>query len=337
MNDVGAVETTKKVGSRDVARRAGVSQTTVSYVLNGRTDVAIPDATRERVLEAARVLGYRPNRAARALVMGSTHTVELWLPRIHSTYYAQVADTFHHLAMEEGFEVIIRVPDSDGAGRTDGGASDGILCFLPLNASRLDFLRASGTPFVGVCTAAPGFDTVDVDMEGGAAAATQHLIAQGRRRIAHVINRNANLSGDPRREGYARTMQAAGLTVEYILTDEDSCADGCAALREYLRHHSCPDALFCRNDEVAMGAFRAVRDAKWDVPGQVALVGFDGVEATGYFDPPLTTVALPVAELCAKAWEFLRHRMNEPNGERRQEILPTRLLIRGSSGRASSS
>ena len=176
-----------------------------------------------------------------------------------------------------------------------------------------------------------GGDWVRVDFRPAAAEATHRLAASGARRIALVTSRAAHVTGDARQEGYREALAELGLGPEYLLMGEgdDPRTAAWGATTDYLARHGQPDALLCLSDDLALGAYRALRERGLRVPQDVALVGGDGLDDPFSPDPPLTTLARPLPETCALAWSILVRRLADPSRPPQQVTLPARLLVRG--------
>jgi DNA-binding LacI/PurR family transcriptional regulator len=325
----------RNVSSKDVARAAGVSQTTVSYVLSGRSDVSIPQSTRQRVIEAAQTIGYRPNRAARALVMGKTHLIALWTARVTSSFCAQMVQRIQRLASSEGFEVIISGTVQGDWTLLAQWSVDGVLAFElpPEMISFKEKVSTSGIPFVSFgAYHTEGSDYVGVDLYSGTVQAVEHLYQVGCRRIVHLTSK-PGLVGEARSEAYASKAGSYGIPVKYIATQDDTSVSGYDAVSNYLLSNPCPDGLFCRNDEIAIGACRALKDAGLRIPDDVAVVGCDGIEIARFVEPPLTTIEQPIDELCELTWTYLQNRMRDRSCLPQQTILKPNLIVRASSAR----
>jgi DNA-binding LacI/PurR family transcriptional regulator len=323
------------VRSIDVARKAGVSRTTVSYVLNGRSDVSIPDETRIRVLAAAEELGYRPNMAARALVMGRTGLISLWL--IETTtirHQADVLQAVHKRVTSEGSDLIINrlVNHHENEEPPQSIADwqcDGILAY---NIHPHFLLPKTTVPLVSFgCYFYKQGDYVGVDLKAGVVQAMHHLVANGRRKIAYVVNQWGNRKGDDRRDAYTETMEHYGLEPVYIVGTGPTAAASKEAVSTALKSKVKFDALMCFSDEMALGAYRAVLDSGLKVPEDCALVGVDGLDELSYLEVPITTIVQPTDSMCRMAWDFLKNRLEDPKLADQQVILPASLVIRESS------
>jgi LacI family transcriptional regulator len=325
---------------RDVAQRLSLSHTTVSRVLNGRVDINIPEITRQRVMDAAAEMGYRPNSLARALATGHTYVITLSIPLLQS-YTEEIARHLGTRVVAHDFEMII----SDMA-RHQGPhpyrfdraplAVDGIIGVdLPWREDTLRNLSGDAdTPFVSVGTyPLESTDYVVVDLVPGATECVRHLVGVGARRIAYVVWSPMNRPGDARREAYEAVMREAGLRPEYFGVSMPTRMAAWKELPGYLQADRLPDALFCFNDDMAIGAFRALSDLGIRVPDEVLLCGCDGLPDAEFLSVPLTTVVQPIEEMCDVAWQFLRRRMEHRDLPRQQVTLGSRMVVRKSSTR----
>lgn len=323
---------------KDVAEAAGASAATASYVLSG-SPKAISLETRERVLRAARDLGYQPNLAARTLAARHSHTVALWIANAHAPFFAQVIRHFQQQAREGGYELIIREMAGDPSrARQSSGLSgwpvDGILTFQGA-AYVHAFLEANPSPtvpFVSVgayhedCS-----DFVAIDLYAGARDAVRHLLTRARARVALLVPEGGSAAGEARRDAYHSVMAEAGLAAEIIPVPTKQRADVRQALRDYVGRRGCPEGIFCYNDDMALGAYRGLCDLGLRVPEQVALVGCDGIEDTEYLEKPLSTIVQPVEEMCRLGWQFLENRMRDLALPPQRATVTPRLVVRDSS------
>jgi LacI family transcriptional regulator len=330
----------RRVSTLDVARRAGVSKTTVSYVLNGRTDVAISGETRQRVLDAARDLDYTPNRAARALATGRTQLIALWTPCLYPPYYAKV---IHHIQVQlkqSHYEMMVAdtstyIEWEAHLDRLSQWPVDGIIALdSPAYVSR--FLEISGNRHVPLVTMGVYKDDhavgVLLDIYPGAWDAMRHLLASGRRRVAYMVDRD-RLPGEARHGAYSAAMREVNLPEEYIIITERTPESAYQGVTEHVTACGCPDAIFCHNDDMAVGVNRALRDLGFRVPEDVAITGYDGIADTEFTDPRITTVVTPAEEMCATAWNLLQQRIAAPSDQVQHIYFRPRLVVRESSRR----
>ena len=302
--------------------------------------------TRERVLQAARELGYRPNSLARALVSGKTNTLAFWYsPKLSGVSLRLINDleyaVFPYKLMQtnvynrrNGPELL--VPDEFPAA---DWPVDGI--FALSIGEMPDWLMDEGKPnkpLVSIVYDAFGYipneqaDTIVIKIRPGCEAAMRHLV-QTRQRIALLCVKSMLRYRDVRLQTYEAALHAAGRQPEYILTPaRGSIPDMArAAVLEHVRSQGCPDALFCGNDAQAIAAHSALHELGYRVPQDVALIGNDGYEEARFHVPALSTVAHPFAELSRYAWEFLQNRMAHPDAPRQYIELEAPLLLRESS------
>jgi LacI family transcriptional regulator len=329
--------------SADVATEAGVSRTTVSFVLNGRTDVKIPSGTRQRVLSAAERLGYHPHSPARQLAGGRSHILALVLRQTPEQIAADavLAETLRGIASSAragGFRVMVEPLGPDGPEATYAGLlraqhADGLIISGPrIDDPQLDALVRDGFPVVLQGTL-PGIDapSVDVDNAAGARHAVQHLLALGHRRIACITNAPLVYTAAlDRLAGYREALAEAGIDDDpsLVATADFDAPSGHAAMVDLLGRASF-DAVFVASDVVALGAIGALREAGKRVPDDVSVVGFDDIPLSGYFHPPLTTIRLPAFELGQAAGRALVERIADPAATGRV-LLPTELIVRAS-------
>lgn len=330
----------RRITIRDIAERVGTSTATVSKVLTGRGDHLISEATRQRIREVARELGYSPNLAARALVTGRTHCIALWAETL-ADFHAMVANTFMDVLRPSRYEIII----TDVVKHPDWHAYFERSTILPVEGiialdspqSVNSYLSVAGAQPVPLVSAGAYYvshtDHVGVDLAHGVVGAVRHLAEEGARRIAHLTCRHGLREGDTRRLAYEAAMTELGREPELVTAEESSREDGRKAVLEYAAEKPLPDALVCFNDEMAIGAYKALSELGIRIPEDVALTGCDGIADTAYFPVPITTIVQPVEAMCRTAWEFLRNRIENPETPLQSLILPAELCIRASSRR----
>lgn len=328
--------------SADVAARAGVSRTTVSFVLNARTDAGIPPGTWRRIEEAARELGYHPHGAARALAAGTSHTIGLVLRQSAEQVAsdALLAETLWGVASEArigGYRVLLEPLSPDSGRYSDLLLSqqvDGLIVSGPrIDDRELASLVADDFPIIiqGSLPDVPA-PSVDIDNRAGARIAVEHLIGLGHRRIACITNAPlAYTAAADRLAGYRDALAAAQVPFDAALVAEGAfdAASGHVAMTGLLSIADPITAVFVASDIVAFGALRALREAGRRVPVDVSVVGFDDIPLARHFDPPLTTIRLPANALGAAAGRALVDRLaGRPTSER--TLLPTELIVRDS-------
>lgn len=339
---------------RDVARLAGVSPTTVSFVLNGVESVHISPATRQRVLEAADTLHYRPNSLARGLRTRRSCCIGVVIPGLSAdSFYVEVLQGVEEASRDAGYSVIVSTsrgsPEEEAAviEALRDRRIDGLLAVPVCHPSSADAYRrlAREIPVVFVDRWPEGVDIprVAVDHRKGAALAVRHLIELGHTRIAFVRGPEWPASSIRERlEGYEQTLASHRLPFREVIEVHSSLfAQKQGAYQAVLQAlggrppSMRPTALFVTNDNLAAGVLRALRELRLHVPQEVSVVGFDDDEIAEFLEVPLTTVAQPRRELGRRATElFLRLREGgEPSAAEAVRLQP-RLVRRSSSGPA---
>ncbi|WP_048554345.1 LacI family DNA-binding transcriptional regulator, partial [Nostocoides japonicum] len=294
----------------DVAVMAGVSDAVVSYTLNGRAPVA--PATAERVREAIRTLGYRPNHTARALKSGSSGAIALIAPRgedpaFTNPFFTEFAATAEDLARRRGFAFYMASYALDRETVVDrlqefaDRQVDGALIIPDDRRDRRSVaaIDAVGVPWVQVDTVdpIPGASTVGADLYRGGVDATTHLADHGHRRIGYV----GHVGDEPRHRAWQDTCRRLGLDPGPALPARFTREGGYAAASRMVRAGDLPPALFAASDLVALGVLRAFHEAGVAVPDDVALVSFDGSWEAEYSWPALTSVRQPIEEMADAA------------------------------------
>ncbi|WP_066516065.1 LacI family DNA-binding transcriptional regulator [Curtobacterium ammoniigenes] len=289
---------------RDVAERAGVSIRTVSNVVNGYARVS--ESKRQRVEEAVAALGYRPNLVARNLKSGRSGLIALIVPELDVPYFAELARAVVTTARAYGYTVVVDQTDGEPDRereliQREGTAAlfDGII-LSPLALSAADLPPhdpAQPLVLLGERVAGSEYDHVAIDNVAAARAATSHLFDLGRRRIAAIGDQpyETGETAQLRTTGYRLAHEDRGIPVDESLIIPRArfhFGDGADAMRDLLQHpNGAPDAVFCFNDLVAIGAMRVALEAGLRIPEDLAVVGFDDIEASRYQTPSLTTIA----------------------------------------------
>ena len=320
----------------DVARLAGVSHQTVSRVLNDHPNVK--EQTRLRVRAAIAELGYRPNRAARALVTGRSQLIGV-VAR-NSTLYgpASMLTEFEQAAADAGFAVSVgsvrHLNRSSIASVVERHLDQRVagLVVIAQVASAAEALAEipQDVPLVLIDgDPASGRPLVTVDQEAGARAATRHLLDAGHRTVWHVSGPVDFFDSAGRIHGWRRTLEEAGAEVPPLISADWSAAEGYRAGQMLARM---PDvtAVFAANDHLALGVLRALHERGRRVPQDVSLVGFDDVPEAAYFSPPLTTVRQEFGAVARAALEMLLDQMRDSPQAAELVVVPPRLVVRES-------
>jgi DNA-binding LacI/PurR family transcriptional regulator len=337
----------KRATAREVADRAGVSRTTVSFVLNNVAGMRISDETRQAVLQAALELDYHPDATARRMVSGRTKMLGFVLNQnvdqaLADQFLPQVLTGFSQAAAALGYKVLFEPIPPDVA---DGAYAqlvrerhvDGIVLSGPRqdDAARLGE-QVQNAPVV-LLGQLPNsrLPFVDVDNQGGAALATNHLLGLGHKRIGLITNAQPVYTASADRlAGYRQALEAAGLpfSSELVSYGNFTPQSGMQAMNELLALTPPPTAVFVASDTVALGALQCLRRQQIRVPNDMALVGFDDIPLVEFIDPPLTTVRLPAFGLGWGAGELLTRLIAGDRVETPRVILETELVVRESCG-----
>jgi len=328
---------------REVAKKAGVSSTSVSHVLNNTRFVS--EDVRERVNAAKRELNYRPNALARSLRRGETHTLGLILPDSANPFFAEVGHAIESAAFALGYSVILCNTENDENKERlytevlENKQLDGII-FVGAGENReaISEIIQNGLPLVVVDRnmGSLELDTVTTENYQGGLLATQHLLSLGHQIIGCITGPSNITPSAERVTGYRAALQQAEIgVVESLLTRGDFHApSGYSAAMLLLRQTPRPTAIFVCNDMMAIGAMRAATQLGLRVPENIAIVGFDDIQLASYTNPSLTTVAQPKQEIGQLAVKLLFERMSDPSLPPRHTILSTQLIIRESSTRS---
>ncbi len=317
----------------DIARHLGVAHSTVSRVL--RNNSSISEATRQRVLQAAKELGYQPNRTARALVTGKTYMIALWLEIPHRPVYAQYYRYFQNKVEADEHKIVVSkypvLPGKQTVKNLREWPEDGLI--VVQDGNLLDLTEYQGChPVVSIGGYdASGVDCVYLDMTGAQAQVMEHLLSQGCRRIACLFQIHDNIEACSRSRIYKEYMEKSGLEPEFIFTKGYSSEDAAEALPEYLDAHGCPEAIFCFNDEMAIATYSALYDKGYKIPDDVLIVGCDGIKMGEYARPKLTSICINLEEACQTAWDFLKKRIENPDIPIQHAVIKASLRIGDSS------
>jgi LacI family repressor for deo operon, udp, cdd, tsx, nupC, and nupG len=334
----------RRVTIKDVAARSGVSRQTVSRVLNDEGVVA--EDTRARVRATIDELGYRPNAIARSLVSQRTYTLALLTADFSDYTHARIIEGAEAEAREHGFLILV-------SGAEHGPNGEPLCCspFLTQHQAEGLFIVYHGSDHdryeileqlprdlpvvtIGYARDLKYIVTVGIANYEGAYQVTRHLLELGHSRIAHITGPIQMYASQERRQGYTAALQEAGIvpTDEWVATGDWSSSSGYQATLRLLDRDQGFTALFVQNDRMAMGALQALREHKLNVPEDVAVVGFDNIPSTPFFDPPLTTVHQPNYELGRTGARLLIDLVNGQPPPAAPVRLETRLVIRRSCG-----
>ncbi|MGQ9881482.1 MAG: LacI family DNA-binding transcriptional regulator [Armatimonadota bacterium] len=336
----------ERVTIADVARRAGVSKVTVSYVINRREGkVRISEETRQRIWEAIRELGYRPNALARALTQQRTSTIGVVMQyaAIFGGWSGFILELLHgasHEAIEQQYDLMMYTGThgSDAeheANAVMDGRIDGALLLRDIDDPLSDILADSGFPHVLIFTRSrrPDVYYVDCDNVKGAYMATKHLLNLGHRAIVHLRGSSHSAPALDRWHGYVQAIREEGIEPEegWVIEMHGPLSD-VAPLVEVMSSPHRPTALFAWSDDVAIRAMQVVRELNLRIPEDVAVVGYDSTEVCNHTDPPLTSVRQPIYEMAREGVKMLVRLINGERPRRIAHVFEPTLDIRRSCG-----
>jgi LacI family transcriptional regulator len=328
----------------DIAKKAGVSRSTVSRVVNGHPNVR--ESVRKHVQKVIQSTGYHPNAAARTLAMQRSKMVGLVLPRSVSSFFADpyfprltqgIAQACNQYDYTLGLFLVATKDDEEKIipRVTRKGFLDGVIVQTGQMGDELsDRVHEANVPMIiaGRPFQPNGVSFIDVDNINGAYTAVSHLMRIGFQRIGTITGPVNTTAGLDRKDGYKKALRERGMELDDSLMVESDFteAGGYYAMQELLA--SKPEAVFAASDSMAIGAIRAIRDAGFCIPGDIAVVGFDDLPYAKLPDPPLTTVRQPVYQFGFHALEILLDLINNGTTPTRHIIMDTELVIRESCG-----
>ncbi len=318
---------------KDVARLAGVSQPTVSYVINGSASISAE--VKARVNDAIKELNYKPNYIAKALKTNSSDIVGIIIPDILNQYYARLLQLLEEDLHNKNYQVIIystsyngRIEETSVRQLLSYNVHAIIALYQFTNKKCWDLLKGFNKPVVaiegGTYCASLGIPCINVDSHLGGYMATRHLLAMGRKRIAYV-HQNSDIEALRERcDGYIEAMKAAGL---YQPTDifttknpNDKWNEGKSIGKKLALHPY--DGIIACSDLIAVGIIKELQLCGKHVPEEVAVIGYDDVPIAELFIPSLTTVAQPLEEICAHAMEIIFNQNNKDDSSPAPTLQP---------------
>jgi LacI family transcriptional regulator len=332
-------------GIKDVAKKAGVSITTASRVLNN-VDYPVAATTRQRVAAAARELRYSPSALARALVTRRSGIVGVLVGDIVDPYFAEIARGIEDAAREAGYLVIVCNTDRDPAVERryvetlSDYRVDALICvggdILSQTERRKLKQVLSGAISRGMLVVAcagehAGMPAIDIDHRAAARDITQHLVELGHRRIGYIGGPPQVSTAAQRESGFRLAMTQAGLNPNLTAPGNFTYASGREAAQILLSKKP-PTAIFAANDQMALGALNAALTAGLDVPGDLTVVGFGDTSAAQRARPALTAVGMPRHELGVAAMEAILGALESHTRRIEPRQLPYKIVVRASSG-----
>ena len=332
----------RRVTIKDVAKKAGVSTSTVSRVLTPQANNYMREETREKVLKAIEELDYRPDIRAQSLRGRGTRIIGLIMPDALNPFYQELAYVLEEVCYREKYGLLLCSSKNSITRELayidllESQKVDGIiLSTVGLKKMKLNNLIKRGIPIVLVDRDVPGADIPVMFTNNylGGCQATQHLIDLGHKKIACIVGSMNTLSSINRLKGYYDTLQKNGLEVDKKLIKEGRLIykDGYKLMKELARKSSDGfTAVFCLNDLVALGAMRAVQEDSKNIPSNYSIVGFDNISFSSVSNPPLTTIAQPIKQIAQGAFRTIKRWKKQGLLKKEHRFWDTRLIVRES-------
>lgn len=320
---------------KDVAELAGTSTAVVSYVFNNGPRNVAPE-TRQRVLDAAARLNYRPNALARALSAGRTSSIGLLVPNIANPYFGELARSMEDAALDRSNLLLIGDSAMSELQERRHLASfierrvDAVILVSTADAPDLALLRDEGVPVIVLhpIDRAQGVSSLTIDYEAAAEEATRHLLGHGYGSIGLLNGPGDSAGSRQHAAGFARAIEGSGVRTA-ARASEISRADAARVALGWLSGPDRPRAIYATTDEQAFGVLYAAAELGLAVPGDVAVFGFDGTAQSEYAVPPLATVQQPIAAIAKRAMSLI---VDHGGTEVVHELFDYRLVPRRSCG-----
>ncbi|WP_406678658.1 LacI family DNA-binding transcriptional regulator [Moorella sp. ACPs] len=324
----------------EVAKLAGVSPSTVSRVLSNSPYVS--EETRQRVLEAVKLLEYKPNRLASNLRKMSSKTIVVVLPDITNPFFARILQGLEDVARENGYHVLLGDTgnnlklEKDFIDLVRERFVDGLILATARIRKEEILAISQEMPVVLACEYVEGYDipTVSIDNISAARQATEHLINLGHKRIGFITGPLGVILSRDRLKGYRQALLLHEIPIDESLIQEGdfSVKSGYDIMMKFLAVNPPPTAVFASNDEMAVGAMKAIKHKGMRVPDDVAVIGFDDIPLCTLVEPELTTIAQPKYEIGTHAMDMLLKIIKKEELVNKQIVLAHHLVVRESCG-----
>ncbi len=332
---------------KDVAKRLNVSVSTVSRAFNDKYD--IKKDTKELILKTAKEMGYHPNPIAKKLSQNKSLNIGVVIPEFMNSYYSEVAIVLQEFFISKGYQVLLMQSNENEEQELKNVKTlinnmvDGLIIAPTVGYRNTPYFiekHNEGYPMVflnRIDETLPASKVIFNNVKWSFFA-TEHLIRQNNRKIYHLSGYNNLCVSSERVEGFKKAMNKHKITKEnYKIIETGLLAkEGMEVIEDLIFHHDIPDAFFCVNDMVALGAMKKLKDNGYKIPDDVAFVGFTETRIAKLVTPQLSSVRQPTREMAKKAGEMLLNRINNPDSETETAIFNGEFNIRKSSVRDSS-
>jgi len=337
--------TKKPLNIGEFAKLSGVSKTTVSMAFND--DPRIPQKTKEKVLEAAKKVGYQPSMVARSLRSKKTKAIGLMLPSITNPFFPQIVKGVEDAALKNGYSVVFCNFDEEIEKESlyfqmfENRWVDGII-FSGVTGDKqeisyIEEIQTKGIPIVFIDRGLEGHfnDVVMIDNDEATCKGTKYLLDLGHKRIGFVNGPAGIRIFDKRLQGYKKALQENGIELDesLIVEGEQSSKTAESAVRQFLAQALPPTAIFTTSDLVAIAVLRTVQKSGLKVPEDISVMGFDDIPLASLVNPSLTTIAQPIQEIGREAFKLVVDRIERKDSPKRKIVLDTKLVVRESTAK----
>ena len=325
---------------KDVAKKAGVSISTVSRVINDSKPVT--DEIKQKVLDVIAETGYVPNPLARSLVTKKSRLIGVIVPEVSDSFVSEILNGIEEIAKMYDYDILLSNTYSDkeqelkSINLLRAKQVEGIVMMSWLvNEEQINFINKSQLPAVYISKTARGFDVYSVSISNTKATydMTKYLIEKGHKKIAYIMtSRETTVMEKERYIGYENAMNEANLKIydELVKSGDTEFEGGYKCMKEILDSNNIPDAVFVTGDESAIGAINAIFDAGYKVPEDISVAGFNDVKLASIYRPKLTTVHQPLYDMGAVAIRMVIKMINGDNLEEKKVELPYKIVERES-------
>ncbi len=328
-----------RITSTDVARYTGMSQSTVSRVLSPDCDSKIRSDTREKILNAAKELGYKPNAIARSLTSQRTNIIGIALSKVSSPFYSYILEGFTKRLYQQGKQVLLFCTDNDRdideilttvlQYRIDGL----IIATAGITSVMAEECHKNGTSVVLFNRVVPGtnINGVSCDNVYGGSLAADLFVDAGYRNIAYISGKEDSSTNLDRRKGFMDRLEERGIPSCMIEKGEYSYESGIAATRRLFLRETVPEAIFCASDEIALGAMHTIQyEIGLKIPEEVSIIGFDDIAMASWPFYSLTTLRQPVEEMMDYTVDLLCRNIDNPEMKCERKLFEAKLIQRHS-------
>jgi len=322
---------------KDIARRANVSITTVSRVINDKHDVS--KETKENIKKIIKEMGYRPNEVARGLVTKKTYIIGLLIPDLRNPFYPEMATGLDDLARREGYSVIYYNTRKNAKEEQKAielfkkKQVDGVVISMCNKTVRKKFKKRNEDefPIIEIASNLRRIvnPTINIDNVGSACKATRYLIRNGHSKIGHIIGKRNTQPARHTLFGFKKCLKKNNvkLNTDWIKQGDYSKESGYKRMKEILKEDKKPTAVFAANDLMALGCYKAIHEMGLKIPDDISIIGHDDIEYSSYIIPTLTSMYLSMYELGKKSGEMLLRKINDNSNANPENIIIEPKLI----------